>query len=83
MTIGRATVAIPRGVLRGATTDSGRQVGLSYALVTVVGADRRAFANGNFSREYPEARAGLILYGGREVTWVTDTVLAVPWWRVL
>ena len=36
-----------------------------------------------FLREYPEARAGLILYGGRDVTWVTDTVLAVPWWRVL
>ncbi len=27
--------------------------------------------------------AGLLLYGGRDVTWVTDTVLAVPWWRVL
>ena len=36
-----------------------------------------------FLREYPEAKAGLILYGGREVTWVTDSVLAVPWWRVL
>jgi hypothetical protein len=38
-------VAIPRGVLRGATIDSVRQAGLSYALVTVIGADRRAFAD--------------------------------------
>ncbi len=38
-------VAIPRGVLRGVATDSVRQAGLGYALVTVVGADRRAFAD--------------------------------------
>lgn len=36
-----------------------------------------------FIREYPEAKAGLILYGGREVFWLTEAVLAVPWWRVL
>lgn len=38
-------VAIPRGVLRGVATDSVRQAGLSYALVTVVDADRRTFAD--------------------------------------
>ena len=37
-----------------------------------------------FRAEYGNAaRAGLILYGGREVEWLTPDVLAVPWWRVV
>jgi len=37
-----------------------------------------------FRAEYGNAaRAGLILYGGREVAWLTPDVLAVPWWRVV
>ena len=38
-------VVIPGGTLRGAITNDVGQAGLSYALVTVLGADRRAFAN--------------------------------------
>ncbi|MFN0181523.1 MAG: carboxypeptidase-like regulatory domain-containing protein [Gemmatimonadales bacterium] len=38
-------MAIPDGVLRGTISDTSRQAPLSYALVTVVGADRRVFAN--------------------------------------
>ncbi len=38
-------VVIPGGALHGAITNAVGQAGLSYALVTVVGADRRAFAN--------------------------------------
>lgn len=41
----QARIAIPGGVLRGSITDSVRQSGLSYALVSVVGADRRTFAS--------------------------------------
>lgn len=37
-----------------------------------------------FRREYGrKARAGLLLHTGRMVEWLTDDVLAVPWWRVL
>jgi len=36
-----------------------------------------------FRSEYPEkARAGLLLYTGKEMTWLTHDVLAVPWWAV-
>jgi predicted AAA+ superfamily ATPase len=36
-----------------------------------------------FRTEYPEkARAGLLLYTGEEMTWLTRDVLAVPWWAV-
>ena len=38
-------VVSPGGALHGAITNAVGQAGLSYALVTVVGADRRAFAN--------------------------------------
>lgn len=37
-----------------------------------------------FRDEYPDsARAGLLLYDGDEVFWLTDGVLAAPWWRVI
>ena len=37
-----------------------------------------------FRQEYGRAtRAGLLLHTGRAVEWLTDDVLAVPWWRVL
>ena len=37
-----------------------------------------------FRSEYRErARAGLVLHAGRETRWLTDNVLAAPWWRVL
>ncbi len=37
-----------------------------------------------FLEEHPRASlAGLLLHGGAETTWLTDRVLAVPWWRVL
>ena len=37
-----------------------------------------------FRSEYGEdARAGLVLHGGREVKWLTPNVLAAPWWKVL
>lgn len=36
-----------------------------------------------FRAEYPDkARAGLLLYTGDEVEWLTHDVLAVPWWAV-
>ena len=38
-------VVIPGGALHGAITNTVGQAGLSYALVTVAVADRRAFAN--------------------------------------
>ncbi len=37
-----------------------------------------------FRREYGNlARSGLLLHTGNEVSWLTDDVLAVPWWRVI
>jgi len=37
-----------------------------------------------FRREYADrSRAALLLYDGDEVFWLTDGVLAAPWWRVL
>ncbi len=37
-----------------------------------------------FQREYEGAsRAGLLLHSGSETTWLTNNVLAVPWWRIL
>lgn len=36
-----------------------------------------------FRDEYPERFAGgLLLHGGREMQWMAEGVLAVPWWRV-
>jgi predicted AAA+ superfamily ATPase len=37
-----------------------------------------------FLEEYGRrSRAGLLLHTGDEVAWLTDRILAVPWWRVL
>ena len=37
-----------------------------------------------FRVEYPESFAGgLLLHGGDETQWMSDRILAVPWWRVL
>ena len=37
-----------------------------------------------FRREYGNlARSGLLLHTGDEMSWLTDDVLAVPWWRVI
>lgn len=37
-----------------------------------------------FQREYEgDSRAGLLLHSGSETTWLTNNVLAVPWWRIL
>ena len=37
-----------------------------------------------FREEYPERFAGgLLLHGGRETQWMSEGVLAVPWWRVV
>ncbi len=37
-----------------------------------------------FQREYKgDSRAGLLLHSGSDTTWITNNVLAVPWWRIL
>lgn len=37
-----------------------------------------------FREEYGRSsRAGLLLHGGTETTWLADGVLAAPWWRIL
>ena len=37
-----------------------------------------------FLDEYPDlTQSGIILYDGDETFWVTDRVLAAPWWRVV
>ena len=37
-----------------------------------------------FREEYPDRFiGGLLLHGGAETQWMSDRVLAVPWWRVL
>lgn len=36
-----------------------------------------------FLGEYPETRGGLVLYDGEEAFWLSEGVLAVPWWRVM
>ena len=37
-----------------------------------------------FLDEYSDmARRGILLYNGEETFWLTDRVLAAPWWRVL
>lgn len=37
-----------------------------------------------FRAEYvDQAHAGLLLHDGDETAWLTDDVLAVPWWRVM
>ena len=37
-----------------------------------------------FRTEYgTRARAGLLLHTGNTLEWLTDDVLAVPWWRLL
>ena len=37
-----------------------------------------------FRDEYPEqCIGGLLLHGGSETRWMSDDILAVPWWRVL
>ncbi len=37
-----------------------------------------------FQHEYgKDARSGLLLYNGSETKWLTPTVLAAPWWKVI
>lgn len=37
-----------------------------------------------FQHEYgTDARAGLLLHTGKEIEWLTPTVLAAPWWKVI
>lgn len=37
-----------------------------------------------FQEEYPESVVGgLLLHGGNETQWMSEGVLAVPWWKVL
>ena len=37
-----------------------------------------------FRDEYPEqCIGGLLLHGGPDTRWISDQILAVPWWRVL
>ena len=37
-----------------------------------------------FREEYPDwFIGGLLLHGGAETRWLSDRILAVPWWRVL
>ncbi|MDE0039597.1 MAG: ATP-binding protein [Gammaproteobacteria bacterium] len=36
-----------------------------------------------FRKEYPKARAGLLLHDGETVEWLAPDVLAAPWWRVI
>lgn len=37
-----------------------------------------------FQKEYgKKARAGLLLHNGKETIWLTPTVLAAPWWKVV
>jgi predicted AAA+ superfamily ATPase len=37
-----------------------------------------------FQHEYgTDARAGLLLHTGTEIEWLTPTVLAAPWWKVI
>ena len=36
-----------------------------------------------FRKEYgSKARAGLLLHTGDDITWMTNDVLAIPWWRI-
>ena len=38
----------------------------------------------SFRAEYPDrALPGLLIYTGEETYWLTEGVLAVPWWRVV
>jgi uncharacterized protein len=36
-----------------------------------------------FCAEYPEARGGVLLHGGDKSYWLAESILAVPWWRVM
>ncbi len=36
-----------------------------------------------FRRQYDGARAGLLIYAGDDIKWLTDDVLAVPWWKII
>lgn len=56
--------------------------------IEVKSADRVTLADAKtlkvFREEYNKtARAGLLLYGGDEIFWLADGVLAAPWWRVM
>lgn len=52
------------------------------AAATVRPADARHLRT--FRREYADrSRAALLLYDGDEVFWLSEGVLAVPWWRVM
>lgn len=38
----------------------------------------------SFLQEYPRAaRGGIVIHGGRESYWLSDKILAAPWWSVL
>ena len=52
------------------------------AAVSVRPADARHLHS--FRAEYPDrSLPGVLLYTGEETYWLTDEVLAVPWWRVV
>src|SRR5690606_24273054 len=56
--------------------------------IEVQGADRSCPAGArhlhSFRAEYPDrSLPGVLLYTGEETYWLTDDVLAVPWWRVV
>ena len=37
-----------------------------------------------FRDEYPDRFAGgLLLHGGPQTQWLSDRILAVPWWRMV
>ncbi|MBK8246740.1 MAG: DUF4143 domain-containing protein [Gemmatimonadetes bacterium] len=36
-----------------------------------------------FVKEQGDHAAGVLLHGGDEVTWMSERVLAVPWWKVI
>ena len=37
-----------------------------------------------FLQEYgPDALGGLLLYGGDETLWISEGILAVPWWKII
>jgi hypothetical protein len=37
-----------------------------------------------FSEEYgKKVHGSLLLHTGQEVSWITDGILAAPWWRIL
>ncbi len=36
-----------------------------------------------FRQQHDRSRAGLLIYAGDDIEWLTDDVLAVPWWKII